>query len=131
MDREEECACYHEIEQVSNENQEVNEKIKPARPFTCITDNPGFHTVCLDIWVLQAAWFGYKQQYGSRAYEGPEHKVNRHIAYRQLVRWCWGVIGKEIRVVLPSCAVSCIRAHFPPPGNEDDFEFVGFRFPDE
>ena len=131
MDREEECACCHEIEQVSNKNQEVNEKIKPARPFTCITDNPGFHTVCLDIWVLQAAWFGYKQQYGSRAYDGPEHKVNRHIAYRQLVRWCWGVIGKEIRVVLPSCAVSCIRAHFPPPGNEDDFEFVGFRFPDE
>ena len=124
MDREEECACCHEIEQ-------DNEKIKPAQPFTCITDNPGFHAVCLDIWVLQAAWFGYKQQYGSRAYEGPEHKVNRNIAYRQLVRWCWGVIGKEIRVVLPSCAVSCIRAHFPPPGNEDDFEFVGFRFPDE
>ena len=99
MDREEECACCHEIEQVSNKNQEVNEKIKPARPFTCTTDNPGFHTVCLDIWVLQAAWFGYKQQYGSRAYEGPEHKVNRHIAYRQLVRWCWGVIGKEIRIL--------------------------------
>jgi hypothetical protein len=40
------------------------------------------------------------------------------------VRWCWGVVGKEIRVVLPSCAVSCIQAHFPPPGDEDDFEFV-------
>ena len=76
MGREEECACCHEIEQVSNKNQEVNEKIKPMRPFTCITDSPGCHTVCLDIWFLQATWFGYKQQYGSRAYEGPEHKVN-------------------------------------------------------
>ena len=46
------------------------------------------------------------------------------------MRWCWDVVGKEIRVVL-SCAVSSIRAHFPPPGSEDDFEFVGFRFADE
>ena len=27
------------------------------------------------------------------------------------MRGCSGVTGKEIRVVLPSCAVSCIRAH--------------------
>ncbi|CAB3987922.1 Hypothetical predicted protein [Paramuricea clavata] len=82
-------------------------------------------------WVLQAAWLDYKEQYGSTAYEGPEHKISRHVAYRQLVRWCWGVFEKEIRVVLPSCAVSCIQAHFPPPSDEDDFEFVGFRFADE
>ena len=73
--------------------------------------------VCLDRWVLQSAWLCYKQQYGSQAHEGPEHKIHRHNASCQLVRWCWGVIGKETRVVLPSCAVSCIRAHFPPPGN--------------
>ena len=58
-------------------------------------------------------------------------KKNRHIAYRQLARWCWGVLGKEIRVTLPSCAVCCIRAHFPPPGIEEDFTFEGFRFADE
>ena len=81
--------------------------------------------------VLQAAWLDYKQEYGSRAYEGPEHKEHRHIAYRQLVRWCWGILGKQIRVVLPSCAVSCTRAHFPPPCHEDDSEFVGFHFADE
>ena len=77
---------------------------------------------------MQAAWFQYKQQYGTKAFEGPEHKNQRHIAYRQLVRWCWGVLGKEIRVVLPACAVSCIRAHFPPPGEEDEH---GFLFADE
>ena len=32
----------------------------------------------------------------------------------------------HVRVVLPSCAVSCIRAHFPPPGIEDNFVFAGF-----
>ena len=47
-----------------------------------------------------------------------------------MVRWCWGVLGKDIRVPLPSCAVSCIRAHFPLPGLED-FEFDGFKFADE
>ncbi|XP_028417280.1 uncharacterized protein LOC114541678 [Dendronephthya gigantea] len=78
-----------------------------------------------------AAWLQYKQEYGSRADEGPEHKGFRQVAYRQLVRWCWGVIEKKIRVVLPSCAVSCTRAHYPPPGDEDDFVFVGFHFPDE
>ena len=122
--------CCHEIEQVANKNEEVMEYIKPTLPYDCITDNPGFHTACLDRWVLQAAWLQYKQQYGSTAYEGPDRKISCHVAYRQLVRWCWGVVGKEIRVVLPSCAVSCIRAHFLPPGNEDDFEFVGFHFAD-
>ena len=60
-----------------------------------------------------------------------EHKVNRHIAYRQFTRWCWGILGKEIRVVLPSCVVMCIRAHFPSPGYEDDFIFEGFKYADE
>ena len=34
----------------------------------------------------------------------------RYIAYWQLARWCWGYLGREVRVVLPSCAVSRIRA---------------------
>ena len=88
MDREEECVCCHEIEQVANKNEEVMEYIKPTLPYDSITDNPGFHAVCLDRWVLQAAWLQYKQQHGSTAYEGPDHKISRHVAYRQLVRWC-------------------------------------------
>ena len=51
--------------------------------------------------------------------------------YRQLTRWCWGLLGKEFRVVLPSCAMCCIRVQFPPPGLEEDFMFEGFHFPDE
>ena len=53
------------------------------------------------------------------------------LAYRQFTRWCWGILGKEIRVVLPSRVVMCIRAHFPPPGYEDDFVFEGFKYADE
>ncbi|KXJ11944.1 P2X purinoceptor 7 [Exaiptasia diaphana] len=129
MDREVECLCCHEIPQIMEKNRQVAEEENLTEPLKCITDNPGFKAVCLNRWVLETAWFQYSQQYG--AVNTPEHKRKRHIAYRQLVRWCWGVLGKEIRVVLPSCAVMCIRAHFPPPGLEDDFEFTGFQYPDE
>ena len=54
------------------------------------------------------------------------YKRNRHIAYRQFVRWCWGFLGREIRVLLPSCAAMCIRQHFPAPGPEEDFVFFCF-----
>ena len=99
MDREEECVCCHEIEQVANKKKEVMEYTKPTLPYDCITDNPGFHIVCLDRCVLQAAWLDFKHKYGSTAYEGPEHKISRHCAYRQLARWCWRVVGRKIRVV--------------------------------
>lgn len=130
MDRNVECVCCQEVVQCVNKNQEVAQVEQVSEP-ACITDNPGFQAVCLNYWVLQTAWNQYKQQYGAKAFEGPEHKQLRHVAYRQLVRWCWGVLGKEVRVVLPSCAVSCIRAHFQPPGLEEDFVFIGFMFADE
>ena len=83
MDREKECVCCHEIEQVANKNEleEVMEYIKPTLPYDCLTDKPGFHTVCLDKWVLQAAWLQYKQQYRSTAYEGPDDKISRHMLH--------------------------------------------------
>ena len=125
-----ECVCCAEIDCVVAKNNEAVEAEGLAEPPVCVTQHPGFHAVCLNRWVLQTAWYQYKQQYQD-SYEGPSHNQNRHIAYRQLARWCWGLLGKEVRVVLSSCAVCCIRAHFPPPGREEDFLFQGFHFPDE
>ena len=133
MDREEECICCQEINAIESTCKSLpNDGPMYANQPTpcCITQHPGFMSVCLNKWVLKTAWFQYKQQY-TDAYEGPEHKQYRHIAYRQLARWCWGFLGKEVRVVLPSCAVMCIRVHFPPPGLEEDFVFEGFHFPHE
>ena len=96
----------------------------------CITQHAGFHAVCINRWVLQVAWYQYKQQYKA-AYDGREDKLFRHIAYRQLTRWCWGILGKEIRVVLPACAVMCIRNFYAPPGPEEAFVFEGFHYADE
>ena len=35
------------------------------------------------------------------------------MAYQQMTSWCWGWLGKKVRVVLPSCAVAKIRETFP------------------
>jgi hypothetical protein len=48
----------------------------------------------------------------------------RYIAYRQLVGWCWGFLGKGNRVPLPACALDVIRTTFPPEG-----DIVGFKYP--
>ncbi|XP_068670564.1 uncharacterized protein [Montipora foliosa] len=129
MWREEENVCCREIEEIQRKNLEAVEIEHLGAPPDCIVQHPAFQTVCLNHWVLQAAWLQYKQQYGTSAYEGPDHKKSRHVAYRQLVRWCWRVLGKEIRVPLPSCAVNCIRAHFQEPRrSEDDMVFSGFRY---
>ena len=34
-------------------------------------------------------------------------------------------------MVLPSCAVMCIRNFYPPPGPEEEWAFEGFHYADE
>uniref|UniRef100_A0A1X7SHA8 P2X purinoreceptor 7 intracellular domain-containing protein n=1 Tax=Amphimedon queenslandica TaxID=400682 RepID=A0A1X7SHA8_AMPQE len=52
----------------------------------------------------------YRQQYGGL--NASNNEKYRYTSYRQLVWWCWGWLGKDVRVVLPSCAVAEIR-RFP------------------
>ncbi|XP_051731647.1 P2X purinoceptor 7 [Ctenopharyngodon idella] len=49
----------------------------------------------------------------------------RHLAYRSFVSWCWGYLGRKIRVVIPSCVVLRICQEFPDAGGS----CVGFRPP--
>ena len=100
LDRAEECVCCQEIDCVVGKNLEAVKLEGLAEPPSCISQHPGFHAVCVNRWVLQTAWYQYKQQYRN-SYEGPEHKKNRHIAYRQLARWCWGILGKEVELFCP------------------------------
>ena len=39
-----------------------------------------------------------------------------------------GSFGKRSQSRFTIMCVMCISAHFPPPGIEDDFEFVGFHY---
>lgn len=47
----------------------------------------------------------------------------RYLAYRSFVSWCWGFLGRRVRVVLPACVVLRIRAEFP----DAQGQYVGFR----
>ena len=87
--------------------------------FSCITEHPGFERNCLYWEVLENAWLSYKQHYGNNAYQNQnDHKRYRHIAYRQLARFIFGIVGRQNHYVLPSCAVTAIRRTFPNPDNQ-------------
>ena len=53
-----ECLCCQEVEKVVY-------RIDPSdSAVTCNTEY-GFYPVCLNIWVLQTAYFEYRQSYGT------------------------------------------------------------------
>ena len=54
-----ECICCCEVERVMMKKEESGDVVN------CITDHDGFHSVCLDVWVLQTAYFSYRQHYGA------------------------------------------------------------------
>nr|XP_055054222.1 P2X purinoceptor 7-like [Misgurnus anguillicaudatus]XP_055062958.1 P2X purinoceptor 7-like [Misgurnus anguillicaudatus] len=81
----------------------------------CITAHPGFEPVALNPYVLQAVYGTYVQLYGEMG-ETVTNSAYRHLAYRNVVRWCWGYLGQHIRVVIPSCVVTRIREEFPEEG---------------
>ena len=58
-----------------------------------------------------------------RLVAGSHFRRYRYIAYRQFVRLCWGHLGRDVRVSLPSCAVHMIRKTFP------SADYVGFIHP--
>ena len=125
--------CCREINHMDNTLPDFNSVV-------CITSHEGFENVCLNVWVLQAAYFSYRQEYGSG--ETRQHnrthfqaiqlclivlfctyRQYRFIAYRQLTGWCWGWLGRMVRVVLPSCVVVAIRKKFP------SEQYPGFKYP--
>ncbi|XP_068721719.1 uncharacterized protein [Montipora capricornis] len=89
-----ESVCCTEIKQVW---QKV--KDQPETEMKCITEHPGFQSL------LRCMVAGY-------CLEGGKGKC-RYVACRQLVRWCWGYLGKHVRCALPSCAANKIRHTFP------------------
>lgn len=53
-----ECICCCEIDRISAKKEEGGDEV------TCITDHVGFEPVCLNVWVLQAAYFTYRERFG-------------------------------------------------------------------
>ena len=63
MDTQRECICCNEI-------LKIRSKIKENENIKCITQHPGFEGVCLNPWVLETAYYSYRQQYSGAAIEG-------------------------------------------------------------
>ena len=57
-----ECLCCKEVAQVDAKLSEL--ATDSGTIVSCITDHPGFAAVCLNTYVLQAAYFEYRQHYG-------------------------------------------------------------------
>ena len=118
---EQECVCCNEgkpMDIIRKYNSTATSQI------ICITKHPGFQSAVLDPWTLQIAYSAYRQAHGMM--RAPPHRKMRYSAYRQLTRWCYGYLGKSIRVVLPSCATNSIRACYP----SDSGTYAGFKIAD-
>ena len=113
MDTHRERVCCQEIDACVEKLDDAIIHYGQIEPFSCITLHPGFTRNCLYWEVLENAWLSYKQHYGAHAYQNNnKHKRYRHVAYRQLSRFLFGLVGRENRYVLPCCAVSAIRKQF-------------------
>ena len=44
----------------------------PETQISCITEHPGFQSICLDFWVLETAYYAYRQQQGTDNHTGNE-----------------------------------------------------------
>lgn len=129
MDRHREKVCCTEMNACTERFDDGIIYHKQEQQYNCITEHCSFEALCLNRDVLTVAWHSYRQTYGQRAYQNQnEHKRFRHIAYRQLARFLFGVVGHINRYILPSCAVNRIREAFSAPENE---LYTGFRYADE
>ena len=63
-----ECVCCHELSKIKSifeEGDDMN--------ITCIIAHPGFPPACLNKYVLQIAYYQYKQQYGEAIEDSSEY----------------------------------------------------------
>ena len=65
-----ECVCCQEI--TATADKTGTSELSTIR---CITEHEGFDAVCLNVWVLQACYFNYRQHYGTRDIrDEPQHE---------------------------------------------------------
>ncbi|XDV41397.1 hypothetical protein PO909_010275 [Leuciscus waleckii] len=85
-----------------------------------MTEHPGLDPVCLNVYSLQNAYI-YRADYGTLRLRGIVHRY-RFLAYRSFVSWCWGFLGRRVRVVIPAWVVIWVRREFP----DDQGRYVAF-----
>ncbi|XP_055863255.1 P2X purinoceptor 7-like [Biomphalaria glabrata] len=89
----------------------------------CITNHPDFYSVCLNLAVLEVAFYQYSEENATNHKDVDIHRKYRYVAYRQFARWIFHRLGRKRRVILPACVVKQIRDKFP------SELYTGFKYP--
>ncbi|XP_049432942.1 P2X purinoceptor 7-like isoform X2 [Epinephelus fuscoguttatus] len=118
MPTEEQNVCCKELNAVQNRCGELPEEPR------CMTLHPGLEPVCLNPYSLQNALNVYQADHGPLDVKERAARA-RYLAYRSFVSWCWGYLGKNSRVVIPSCVVRRSHEEYP----DEDGEYTGFKPP--
>ena len=104
LNRNEECTYCSEFPEICNKNREAVEMGEVAEAPVCITQHPGFQAVCLNRWVLQTAWYQYRQY--SQSYEDPPKKTQQALSLSptcQMVLGCSSQRNKSPFVIMCRC----------------------------
>jgi hypothetical protein len=79
-----ESVCCIEIPRVDEKKMSFNKDL------CCITEHPGFASVCLDVYVLETAYYQYRSQYGGVSHfffiAISSHFCENHILYRYIFK---------------------------------------------
>ncbi|OCU00193.1 hypothetical protein XELAEV_18005967mg [Xenopus laevis] len=112
MPTSEECVCCQEI---------LNVVLEITENSNCITHNQLFHTMCLAKRIADKHYIMITKQ------PIPEdisihHRNLRRTAYRSFTSLIHGLLGKGVRIAIPSCAVAAVRNAYADP----EENYIGF-----
>ncbi|XP_041474441.1 uncharacterized protein LOC121423189 [Lytechinus variegatus] len=101
------CLCCREVAEVSREADVLGVQ--------CLTTTEAFEAAILHPTSLYIGWLEYTERWrqASKAFKDRNNEKYRYVAYRKVVRWCWGYLGKDIRVQIPACIHSRIMRSYP------------------
>ncbi|KAL2096842.1 hypothetical protein ACEWY4_006049 [Coilia grayii] len=97
------------------------QQLLPPRDVPCLTPYPPFTLAVVG--PLQVAYLAFRQEHGPL--QASRAEQFRYTAYRQIVRWANGIIGREIRKAIPACVVAAIRRQY----SEEGHAYQGFQCP--
>ena len=138
------CSCNNCVEWVNmkdcekrccNDIPEIRSLMADAQlAEKCMVEHPDFDLVISNDTVQRITMATFDRQTKARVSETPMHKQRRYVAYCNMSRWIYRILGRGNRVPLAACVVDTIRKRHPPPlvhadvyGTDNYPEFVNFQ----